>query len=641
MTNPNYKLTSIFDTRDKSLTKINEAVDYLSRSTRENLAILKIDNESNSLSLVSESDNLVSCSFETVNDTIRLYGFETRQLSEVLSDEYMDNYTQSKVSDFVGMLRESNYEAATASFDDLLTSFTNRSQANDYRAQVQKAKDSLDKNIFDTNSEKFQQIQELKESIKKEVHGLKEVSMTVINALKLNNAISKAYDLPKQDSQQLSEMVVPTNAQSDLYQMICENELVRKEIINAKGNLSKAWHDNEYISELASCIYEGVDKVEQKLVGVVEEIPYFALASKREIQEVLASTYDVINPGTVSSKDIKTFTSKIFELKKPLKGVIVEMLNTKYGININNLKMVPSFKTLAEAQASLFSTLSEHLSDGGVNQKIAKEFASHMKNKSGVGVLDVSDFISELFEGVEFDDEELNYFMKPVNLQEAVKDMMSPKGKGKDKDEEEEGEEGDDEADAPNFKKLKAVAKKAKDLAVKMKGGKPEEDDKEGDDTEADMDGDGDVDKIDKKIGKEKKGVKKAKKEKQGDDEKVDKEPPPKKLVGEGLDPMAAGEEAAPEEELEDPDSAMPDQPAISEEEIVDLAGDLEDLFQDIDFSKGQSMTAEEESVEEEEAQVEEQDEQIEQAKADLEAAQNALEELTGEQDSEEEAKEV
>ena len=99
---------------------------------------------------------------------------------------------------------------------------------------------------------------------------------------------------------------------------------------------------------------------------------------------------------------------------------------------------------------------------------------------------------------------------------------------------------------------------------------------------------------------------------------------------------MAAGEEAAPEEELEDPDSAAPDQPAISEEEIVDLAGDLEELFQDIDFSKGQSMTAEEESAEEEEAQVEEQDEQIEQAKADLAAAQSALEELTGEQGSEE-----
>mgnify|MGYP003677787461 FL=1 len=147
MENFNNNLTSLFETRDKSLTKINEAVDYLSRSTRENLAILKIDNEANSLSMVSESDNLVSCSFEKVNDTIRLFEFKTTQLSEVLSDEYMDNYTQSKVSDFVGMLRENNYEEATSSFEDLLESFTNRSQANDYRAQVQKAKDSLDKYI--------------------------------------------------------------------------------------------------------------------------------------------------------------------------------------------------------------------------------------------------------------------------------------------------------------------------------------------------------------------------------------------------------------------------------------------------------------------------------------------------------------
>tara|TARA_R110001583_G_scaffold9651_1_gene45469 strand:+ start:11624 stop:13534 length:1911 start_codon:yes stop_codon:yes gene_type:complete len=636
MENFNNNLTSLFETRDKSLTKINEAVDYLSRSTRENLAILKIDNEANSLSMVSESDNLVSCSFEKVNDTIRLFEFKTTQLSEVLSDEYMDNYTQSKVSDFVGMLRENNYEEATSSFEDLLESFTNRSQANDYRAQVQKAKDSLDKNIFSPNNDKFQQIKDLTESIKSEITNLDGINMDVVNALKLNNAISKAYNLPKQDSQQLSEMVVPNNPQSDVYQMICENELVRKEIINAKGNLSKAWHNNEFISELASCIYEGVEKIEEKLIGVVEEIPYFALASKREIQEVLASTYDVINPGHVSTKDIKSFTSKIFELKKPVKEIIVEMLNVKYGININNLKMIPSFKTLAETQASLFTSISEHLTDGGINQKTAKEFGSYLKNKSGVAILDVSDFISDIFEGVEFDDAELNYFMKPVNLTEAVKDMISGKG------DDEEGEERDGEEEAPSFKKLKSVAKKAKDLAIKMKGGKPEEEDKEGDDTESDLtkdeDGDGDVDKIDKKIGKEKKGVKKAKKEKQAADEKVGKEPPSKKLVGESMDPMAAGEEVVPEE---DPDSAMPDQPAISQEEIVDLATDLEELFQDIDFSQGQSMSSEEETEEVEAAQVEERDEQIEQAKADLATAQSALEELTNETGSEEETEEV
>ena len=636
MENFNNNLTSLFETRDKSLTKINEAVDYLSRSTRENLAILKIDNEANSLSMVSESDNLVSCSFEKVNDTIRLFEFKTTQLSEVLSDEYMDNYTQSKVSDFVGMLRENNYEEATSSFEDLLESFTNRSQANDYRAQVQKAKDSLDKNIFSPNNDKFQQIKDLTESIKSEITNLDGINMDVVNALKLNNAISKAYNLPKQDSQQLSEMVVPNNPQSDVYQMICENELVRKEIINAKGNLSKAWHNNEFISELASCIYEGVEKIEEKLIGVVEEIPYFALASKREIQEVLASTYDVINPGHVSTKDIKSFTSKIFELKKPVKEIIVEMLNVKYGININNLKMIPSFKTLAETQASLFTSISEHLTDGGINQKTAKEFGSYLKNKSGVAILDVSDFISDIFEGVEFDDAELNYFMKPVNLTEAVKDMISGKG------DDEEGEERDGEEEAPSFKKLKSVAKKAKDLAIKMKGGKPEEEDKEGDDTESDLtkdeDGDGDVDKIDKKIGKEKKGVKKAKKEKQAADEKVGKEPPSKKLVGESMDPMAAGEEVVPEE---DPDSAMLDQPAISQEEIVDLATDLEELFQDIDFSQGQSMSSEEETEEVEAAQVEERDEQIEQAKADLATAQSALEELTNETGSEEETEEV
>ena len=253
-----------------------------------------------------------------------------------------------------------------------------------------------------------------------------------------------------------------------------------------------------------------------------------------------------------------------------------------------------------------------------------------MKNKSGVAVLDVSDFITDLFEGAEFDDEELNYFMKPVNLTEAVKDMLSDK-------DDDEGEEKDGEDGAPSFKKLKAVAKKAKDLAVKMKGGKPEEEDKEGDDTEADLtkdeDGDGDVDKIDKK----KKGIKKAKKEKPGKDEKDEKF---EKKLKEGVESLATQEEA---EEGDPPlgDEASPDQPAISQEEIVDLATDLEELFQDIDFSKGQSMSAEEETEEEEESEVDERDEQIEQAKADLATAQSALDELSDGTDSEEETEEV
>jgi len=636
MNNFNQNISSLFESRDRSLTKINEAVDFLSRSTRENLAVLKVDNEKNTLSLVSESDNLVSCSFEKDNDDIRLYNFKTTNLEEVLSDEYMDSVTKSKVSDFVHGIKEGRYTDANTSFDDLLASFSDRSNAAEYRAQVQKAKDSLDKNIFDPQGEKFSQIQEMKDSIKGELEKVEEFDIDVVNALKLNNAISKAYNLPKQEITNLSEMRVPNNSKSDLYQMICENELVRKEIINAKGNLAKAWHNNEFISELASCIYEDESKIEEKLIGVVTEIPYFALASKGEIQEVLASTYDVINPGTVSTKDIKGFTSKIFELKKPVKEVIVEMLNAKYGININNLKMLPSFKTLSETQSSLFNLLSEHVTKGSVSQKIMKEFSSHMRNKSGVSVLDVSDFIADLFEDVRFADEELNHFMKPINLTEAIKDMLNDK---------EEEEEGSEEADKPDAKKIKAVAKKAKDLAAKMKGEKPEdkegddaEADKEGDDAEADMDGDGDVDKIDKKIAKEKDAIEDEKDEKAGKDEKKKKNGKDKKKnLKEGLDTETA-EEPAPEGE--DMEAAAPEQPAISKEEMVELAGDLESLFADIDFSKGQSMSEEEEAEEEQAALEDEKDDAIEQAKSDLAQAQANLEALEGADEPTEDAAE-
>ena len=90
MDNFNTNLDSFFGSRDKHLTKINEAVDYLSRSTRENLAILNIDNQNKKVSLVSESDNLISCKFSVVDGEVRLTDFESEALSEVLSDQYID-----------------------------------------------------------------------------------------------------------------------------------------------------------------------------------------------------------------------------------------------------------------------------------------------------------------------------------------------------------------------------------------------------------------------------------------------------------------------------------------------------------------------------------------------------------------------
>ena len=595
--------------------------------------------------MVSESDNLITCNFEIIEGSVRLHDFSTQQLSEVLSDTYLDSYTSDKVSDFVNALRENKFDNANTNFSNLLTAFTNRSQVSEYRNQVAKAKESMDKNIFETTGDKFKQVQELAGNIKKEVDNIEEFDMDIINALKLNSAMSRAFNLPKQDVTTLEEVIVPQDSKSDLYQMICENELVRKEIINAKGNLAGAWHSNPSISELASCIYENEELVGEKLLNVVGEIPYFALASKREIQEVLASTYEVINPGTVSTKDIRQYTSKLFEAKKPLKEVIVEMLNINYGININNLKMVPSFKTLAETQSSLFTLLSEHVEKGGICQKTLKEFGTHLRNKSGVGVLDVSDFVMEIFSDIALQDEDLTHFMKPINLQEAIKDLI--KGKEKEKDEDESKERSnDDEDDAVDAKKLKAVAKKAKNIASKLKGEEPEEDE-DGDDTEADKDvdggdkdedGDGDVDNVDKKVTGEKKDIKKAMKEKQAKDKKSGKEivkeqaetaeaPAPEQEV--------APEEAGMEEEIPSEGGDSPEMPGLSDGEMTDLVSDLETIFSDIDFSKGQEVSAEEQTEEDEAIAMEEKDSELAQAQQDLQSAQEKVASMMGDPEGE------
>ena len=47
---------------------------------------------------------------------------------------------------------------------------------------------------------------------------------------------------------------------------------------------------------------------------------------------------------------LTSFASIIFEMKKPVKNLLIKTINEKYGINVQNLKEVASFRGLVETQ---------------------------------------------------------------------------------------------------------------------------------------------------------------------------------------------------------------------------------------------------------------------------------------------------
>ena len=77
--------------------------------------------------------------------------------------------------------------------------------------------------------------------------------------------------------------------------------------------------NNDAIQKLSSCIYAKDETIKENLVNAIQEVPYLALSSKKDLNEVLTSVFEVNSSNVITKKDIKEFSSKIFEWKKPAK----------------------------------------------------------------------------------------------------------------------------------------------------------------------------------------------------------------------------------------------------------------------------------------------------------------------------------
>ena len=582
---------NFFESRDKHLSKLTEAVEFLGRKVRENLMIFEIESSTNSLAMVSESDKYITCNYDLHEGAVHLLNIEAKPLKEYFSDECIDSMVSDKVAEFVGDIQEDKFSDAEGKFKHLLGTFAKRNKVNEIRYSLDRKKEAFSSALRVIGEPEYTRLLESSDAVKELIKEKKDEILSdsmILNAAKLSNAISKAFDSTKTEWDGLEEVVAcEKNINKSLYEMICSQELIGKELSTAKENFSNSWSHNEKISKLASCIYESDDTKATALQEVISEVPYFALATKSDIQQVLSLVYETINPGTVSKKDVRKFTSSLFEMKKPYKISLVENLNSHYGVNINNLKFTPSFNHLASAYSVLFERLSTYAKADSIVEKTLLEFASFIKDKSGVEILDVNDWLVEMI----IDEGQNLTFLKPFNLQEVVSVVVEKKFVGLDPDMEEDEE------------------------PKKKKG--DDKDDKVDDDSEEEGNEKGD-DKDDKK--KKKKG-KFNKKEKSNDDEEEDDDKDKKK----SLEEEVASEEAEVPEANTDPTD-----PGMTNADMVDLVSDLEKLFNDIDFKNLDEKSAEDEQAEAEGAEEDASDkmaqaqEALEIAKAELESLQAA-----------------
>lgn len=394
----------LFENRNTTVTNLLKLGDCLGRSLRENVELFSIDSEAQKVAFLTESGKVISGTYDCREDLA--FNNITIQDSEIFSDnEVFDSFVDRKVSYFVGDLNEDRYGDADNSFNELLSLWENRLKFQNVKKRLDEKAAVFGDSQSIVETEEFQrflevmpQIVDFLEENRDQIEKVQEVE----NSIKLSNSVSRAFNFPRlsfEDLQESASYRVAKGVNKSVYDLICKQELVKKELLESKKNFEDVWATNSKIRQLASLIFEDCDEtVLESLVEAVVDVPYLALTTKRQLMESLTNAFSLTDHNAISTKDIKEFSSKIYEMKKPLKGVILNLLNEKYGINVQNLKETATFSSLANTQVVIFEALSRLAPKGSIIKGTLSEVASLLKKKNGVEVIDVNDVLQECFE---------------------------------------------------------------------------------------------------------------------------------------------------------------------------------------------------------------------------------------------------
>jgi hypothetical protein len=411
----------IFENRDKKVTNLIRLGDCLGRSLRENVILFSIDDRNSRVSYLTESEKVITGEFD-VKDGVTLDFIVVEDFDVYTNQEKFDHFVDSKVSLFIESLYSDDYRSAQLNFSDILGTWNSRLKFDEVKTKLHEKKTRFNDTQDILSSQEFHNFLEISEQLGSflEEHAEKIINVPeIINGIRLSETVSRAFNLPRLNYESLAK--VGTYRLTDLenksiYEMICRQELVKKELLESKNQFKSSWASNPSVRALAGLIYEESDeKISNALSEVIDQVPYFAFVSKKDIFESIRNALSISESVSIPEEHIRRFTSKIFEFKKPVKSELIKVLNEKYGINIQNLKEVPSFKSLANTQVVVLESLSRISPKGSVQKQVLKEFAKLMQEKSGVQTLDINDCLRLIFESAGFgelfeDGELINYW---------------------------------------------------------------------------------------------------------------------------------------------------------------------------------------------------------------------------------------
>lgn len=549
--------TRLFEERDKTISRLVKLGDCLGRSLRENVMLFSIDGSTDEVTYLTESRKVISGKF-SIDKDISIKQIEIQESSVFEDGEVFDSFVRDKMHSFIESVHYNEYSDADDTFSDILSLWENRLKLGGIQQRLQEQSERLSSVERIIESDTFQNVLEvtpqLVSFLAENIEKITQVP-EVRNAVNLSNVVSKAFNFPKMTVDQLSESgeyTLSNGVNESIYEMICRQELVKRELLESKRDFETVWATQPSIQNLASCIYDSDEKIVMALSEAIKDVPYICLASKRSLFDTFSNSLGSVEGATgISEAEIKSFASRIFEYKKEAKEMFIESLSDKYGVNVQNLSNPASFKSLANTQVVIFEALSRLSPKGSVLKGVLSEMASSLKGKHGVECIDVNNFLLESF------------------VAAGYEKLLS---------------EGESEAKDIDFKRVSKEIDDLENLVTSIKEKLAIKDS----DYESDESMDDEKNEKEKQDSpKEDVGIKEAAEEKKEESPKKEAETSPEEAIDGLADSLKdiRGEEenqSKEEDDSEEPDAAAEEQEKKTQEEMVDEFADLEAIVKDL-----------------------------------------------------------
>ena len=269
----------LFENRNTTVTNLIKLGDCLGRSLRENVELFSIDSEESKVAFLSESGKVISGNY-SLNGQISLEDIQVQAAEIFEENEVFDTFVDEKVSNFVGSLNGDQISEASESFSDILSLWESRLKFENVKKRLNQKVDIFSESQTILNTQEFERFYELMpqfmeflEENKEEILAVQELA----NSSKLSGAVSRAFNFPKLSFEELVEnkdYVVKDGLDKNIYEMICKQELIQKELLESKMAFDNVWATNGKVRKLASLVFEdSEEEVLEALVEAVIEIP--------------------------------------------------------------------------------------------------------------------------------------------------------------------------------------------------------------------------------------------------------------------------------------------------------------------------------------------------------------------------------